>query len=265
MESKVWRGFKSFIVYDLVKEDESVTSFYLKPEDGEVLPKALPGQYIAVKIPKADNKFSKVRQYTLSMDSKEDFYRISVKIEEEGEVSKDLCTNIKVGDTLFATMPMGKFVLKDNDETKVLIGGGIGITPMLAMAHAVKSTDKKAKLIYSIANSKRHSFKEEIEKLEKENPNIDFTLIYTRPTEEDKINNKHHVEGRIDEEWMKNNLPMDAEFYLCGSVPFMRAIYKGLRNLGVVESKINYELFAPGEDIKKNCLSIESNQCLAVF
>ena len=44
---------------------------------------------------------------------------------------------------------------------------------------------------------------------------------------------------------------MDAEFYLWGSVPFMRAIYKGLRNLGVDESKINYELFAPGEGITK--------------
>ena len=253
MERQVWKGFKSFIVYDMIKEDKEgyVTSFYLKPEDGQSLPKALPGQYIAVKIPKEDNKFSKVRQYTLSMDPSEEYYRISVKIEEEGEVSKDLCTNVKVGDKLFATIPMGKFVLKDNEHTKVLIGGGIGVTPMLSMAYGAKGTDQKVKFIYSTQNTGSTCFKNEIDKLTNENKNIDFTLVYTRPTEEDKNNKCFDVEGRINEEWMRENLPMDAEFYFCGSVPFMRTIYKGLEAAGVDKSMINYELFAPGQDITK--------------
>ncbi|WP_242945918.1 FAD-binding oxidoreductase [Clostridium sp. DSM 8431] len=251
MRENAWKGFKNFIVYDKVQEDENVTSFYLKLEDNEPLPKAIPGQFIAVKIPKKDNKFSKVRQYTLSMDPEEDFYRISVKIEEEGEVSIDLCRNVQVGDVLLATAPMGKFVLKDNNNTKVLIGGGIGITPMLSMAYATKGTDTKVKLIYSTQNSRYHSFKEEIEKLRDESPNIDFTLVYTRPTEEDKAKGDFDIEGRIDKEWMEKNLTRDGEFYFCGPVPFMRAMYKGLESIGIDKEKINYELFVSGEDITK--------------
>ena len=84
MNNNVWKGFKDFIVYDKVQEDRVVTSFYLKAADDMPLPKALPGQFIAVRIQKGEKEYSTVRQYTLSMDLKEDFYRISVKIEEDG-------------------------------------------------------------------------------------------------------------------------------------------------------------------------------------
>ena len=250
MTNNIWKGFKDFIVYDKVQEDEVVTSFYLKAADGTSLPKAIPGQFISVRIQKGDNEYSRARQYTLSMDSKEEFYRISVKIEENGDLSKQLCRNIKVGDKIQATIPMGKFVLKDGNEPVVLIGGGIGITPMIAIAYAAKGTNRQVKLVYSTANSKYHSFKEELNKLKNEN-NIELIQIYTRPLEENKINIDFDVEGRINKEWIANNLPMNGEFYFCGPIEFMRNIYKSLEELGVEKSKINFELFAAGEDITK--------------
>ena len=74
---------------------------------------------------------------------------------------------------------MGKFVLKENDKPLVLIGGGIGITPMLSMAYATVGTSRKVKLVYSLANSNHHSFEEEIDELVKKNSNIELTTIYT--------------------------------------------------------------------------------------
>lgn len=251
MSNNTWKGFKDFIVYDKVQEDEVVTSFYLKAADGMSLPKAIPGQFIAVRIKKAENEYSRVRQYTLSMDSREEFYRISVKIEHEGDLSKQLCNNIKVGDKIQATIPMGKFILKDGDSPVVLIGGGIGITPMLAMAYAARDTNRVVKLVYSTTNSKYHSFKEELSKLKYENNNIDVLQIYTRPLEDDKLNEDYNFEGRINKEWIENNLPKNGEFYFCGSIEFMRTVYKNLEVIGVDKSKINYELFTPGEDITK--------------
>ena len=44
---------------------------------------------------------------------------------------------------------------------------------------------------------------------------------------------------------------MNGEFYFCGPIEFMRNIYKSLEELGVEKSKINFELFAAGEDITK--------------
>lgn len=250
MNGEIWRGFKDFIVYEKVQEDEVVTSFYLKSKDGMSLPKAIPGQFIAVRIKKGDNEYSKVRQYTLSMDSKEEFYRISVKNEENGDLSKQLCRDIKVGDIIQATIPMGKFVLKDGDEPVVLIGGGIGITPMIAMAYATKGTNREVKLVYSTANSNYHSFKEELNKLNLEN-NIDLIKVYTQPLYENELSVDFDVEGRINKEWIENNLPMEAEFYLCGPIEFMRVIYKSLEELGIQKAKINFELFTVGKDITK--------------
>lgn len=250
MSNNTWKGFKDFIVYNKVQEDEVVTSFYLKSADGMSLPKSIPGQFIAVRIQTGENEYSRVRQYTLSMDSREEFYRISVKIEEEGDLSKQLCNNIKVGDKIQATIPMGKFVLKDGESPVVLIGGGIGITPMLAMAYAAKDTNRVVKLVYSTKNSKYHSFKEELSKLKYEN-NIDVIQIYTRPLEDDKLKENYNFEGRINKDWIENNLPKNGEFYFCGPIEFMRTIYKSLESIGIDKSKINYELFTPGEDITK--------------
>ena len=56
MTNNIWKGFKDFIVYDKVQEDEVVTSFYLKAADGTSLPKAIPGQFISVRIQKGDNE-----------------------------------------------------------------------------------------------------------------------------------------------------------------------------------------------------------------
>lgn len=250
MSNNIWKGFKELIVYDKVQEDEVVTSFYLKSADGMSLPKAIPGQFIAVRIQKGENEYSRARQYTLSMDSREDFYRISVKIEENGDLSKQLCRDIKVVDKIQATIPMGKFVLKDGNEPVVLIGGGIGITPMIAKAYAVKNTSRQVKLIYSTANSKYHSFREELNKLNNEN-NIDLIQIYTRPLEEDKLKVDFDVKCRINKEWIADNLPMNGEFYFCGSIEFMKTVYKSLEELGVEKTKINFELFTAGEDITK--------------
>ena len=145
---------------------------------------------------------------------------------------------------------MGRFVLKEGNEPVVLIGGGIGITPMLSMAYATKGTDRKVKLVYSTKNSEYHAFKDELSKLNIEE-NIDLIQIYTRPLEEDKENVDFDFKGRINKDWIANNLPMDGEFYFCGPIEFMRTVYKSLESLGIEKSRINFELFAAGEDITK--------------
>lgn len=50
---------------------------------------------------------------------------------------------------------------------------------------------------------------------------------------------------------MDENLPKDGEFYFCGPVPFMKAVYDNLLELGIEKENINYELFGPGADFTK--------------
>jgi Flavodoxin reductases (ferredoxin-NADPH reductases) family 1 len=244
-----WKGFKDFLVYKTVKEDEVVTSFYLKSLDGSKLPEFIAGQFITVRIKNEDNTFTKPRQYTLSMNSNEEFYRISVKREENGYLSKKLCDEIKAGDNLQINAPLGNFILKDSEKPLVLIGGGIGITPMLTMAYDAVNSDRKIHFIYSIPNSTHHSFKEETVKLH--NNNFKSNVFYTRPKENEKLGKDFDVQGRISEKWMIDNLPKDGDFYFCGPVPFMKTVYHNLISMAIEKENINFEMFEAGVDITK--------------
>lgn len=250
MESLTWKGFKEFKVVDKIEESKGIYSFYIKDLEGRNLPKFLAGQFIAIRVKNKDNTYTKPRQYTLSMNHKDDFYRISIKREENGYVSKVLVDEVNAGDTVEITMPLGNFFLKDNDRDVVLIGGGIGVTPMLTMAYEAANTNKNVKFIYSTQNLENHSFKEEIEKLCNENSNITSNIFYTRATEEE-LSNSECISGRINKEWMEANLEKDSEFYFCGPTEFMKSVYKNLIDIGVSKEDINFEMFAKGEDITK--------------
>lgn len=245
-----WKGFKECKVFKIVQEDENVKSFYIKADDDSILPEFIAGQFIAVRLKDEDGSFTKPRQYTLSMNYNEEFYRISVKRESEGYLSKKLCDEVNEGDSIYITVPMGNFVLKDNERPLILLGGGIGITPMLTMAQDAIDSSRSIHIIYSIPNSMNHSFKEEIETLSQKE-NVKKTTIYTRPFNNDKAGEDYDVRGRINEEWMKENLPLDGEFYFCGPVPFMKSVYQNLVSMGIHKEQINYELFGPGGDITK--------------
>lgn len=242
-EDKRWNGFKEVIVTKIVQEDELVKSFYLENPDKSELPDYIAGQFVAIKMKEEDGSFTVTRQYTLSTDYKKDYYRVSIKREADGFLSKKLCDEVKEGDTLYITAPIGKFVLKDSEKPLVLISGGIGITPMLTMAYAARDTKRKIDLVYSTRNSHNNALEEEVRKLQEENENIRVTIIYTRPTEDDKKAHKYHKEGRIDLEYMKNNFPSDGEFYFCGPFSFMKALYRNLIEMGISKENIKYELF----------------------
>lgn len=246
-----WKGFKEAQVFKIIEESNNVKSFYLRMADGTALPSFVPGQFIAVKVKNEDGTYTKVRQYTLSKDYNSNYYRISIKREEEGYLSKILCDTIKENDIIEITAPMGNFVLKEGKHPLVLIGGGIGITPMITMAYDSKDADRDVYFIYSIPNSNCHCFIDEINNIAKENDRLNKTIVYTRPLSSNEIGRDFDFKGRINKEWMESHLPKDAEFYFCGPVSFMKSIYDNLIDLGIDEDRINYESFGPGMNFSK--------------
>lgn len=132
-----WAGFKDFVIDKQVRESDVITSFYLKPKDGQELPSFIPGQYITVKIDIKEEKYNHLRQYSLSDRPRMDYYRISVKREDPlkeglppGGVSTDLHKLYNEGDILPISVPSGDFFLDlENPLPVVLISGGVGLTP----------------------------------------------------------------------------------------------------------------------------------------
>ena len=89
------------------------------------------GQYISIRI--SGSPFDMVRNYSLSCSPMASMYRITVKKEEDGKVSSYLHDDVKKGQVLEIGVPCGEFVAENDARPLVLIGAGIGITPLLSM------------------------------------------------------------------------------------------------------------------------------------
>lgn len=248
-----WEGFRNFVVDRKVIESDVITSFYLKPEDEKEIAHFLPGQYISIKLEMADEEYTHIRQYSLSDAPGKGYYRISVKREAgtsnpDGMVSNHLHDAVNVGDILKVSAPAGDFVLNTEKNTPVvLLSGGVGLTPMLSMLKTVVEVqpERKVTFIHAAANSNVHALREEVETLSSLE-NVASFVFYDAPTEEDRQNNRFDVEGYVTKEWLNKNVSVkDADFYFCGPVPFMKAINRSLKELGVSEDRINFEFFGP--------------------
>ncbi|WP_246483802.1 NO-inducible flavohemoprotein [Heyndrickxia vini] len=256
-----WAGFKDFIIDRKVKESEVITSFYLKPKDGKELPQYIPGQYITVKIDIEKEKYTHLRQYSLSDRPGNDYYRISVKREDPkseelppGVVSTDLHELFNEGDILPISCPSGDFYLDMNSHSPVvLICGGVGITPLMSMLNTIieKQPDRKVYFIHAVMNGKVQAFKDYLKQVAAKEPNVETYSIYSNPTDEDKKNKAFDKEGFITLEWLKEVLPNhDSQFYFCGPEPFMKVVNRALLDWGVPKEDIHYEFFGSFGDLE---------------
>jgi nitric oxide dioxygenase len=60
----------------------------------------------------------------------------------------------------------------------------------------------------------------------------------------------HDIDGFVTVDWLSQNTPIhDADFYLCGPKPFLRAFVGGLSLAGVPNDRIHYEFFGPADEL----------------
>lgn len=252
-----WQGFKAFKVINSPQESDNIRSFYLQPEDGSTIVAHQPGQYITVKVDNGNGQ--QLRNYSLSNLPGSDAYRISVKRESSGEstqphgvVSSFLHEHINDGDTIWLGPPCGEFVLRSNSDTPVvLIAGGVGITPLLAMLHQRVSSEAPAAttLIQAAVNGDAHAFADEIRSLKSAHPQLSWHVRYSEPSEEDRQQGSFDSEGLIDDE-LVSNLDTAADYYLCGPVAMMKQCYQLLTQAGIPAEKIFSEAFGPAQSLQ---------------
>jgi nitric oxide dioxygenase len=248
-----WEGFRRFIVDRKVVESDVITSFYLKPEDSKGIATFIPGQYISIKMEIEGEDFTHIRQYSLSDAPGKDYYRISVKREAgagnpDGRVSNYLHDGVKEGDILKVSVPAGDFILNTEKDTPVvLLSGGVGLTPMMSMLKTVVEIqpNREVTFVHAAQNGNVHALRNEVDDLTKLETVKSF-FFYDSPTEDDRKNNRFDVEGYITREWLEGKVDKDqADFYFCGPVPFMKAVNRSLKELGVKEDRIHFEFFGP--------------------
>lgn len=231
-----WRGFRRLRVTATHLESPTVLSIRLQADDGGALPPPLPGQYLTVKIPGAGDP-PPMRSYSLSGDPADDFYRISVKREERGQVSQWLHDHAEAGSIIQSAAPRGDFYLIDDTSPVVLLSAGIGATPMVAMAHALAAAKSGRQIwwLHTTQSVATYAFAAEIATLLDSLPDTHQRVFYTRADDAPRRLDRQSI-GTLD-------LPKDATAYLCGPTAFMDDMRDALAAVGVAPARIHTELF----------------------
>ncbi len=245
-----WDGTRAFTVKAIHPESEIIKSFYLAPTDGAPIPDYKPGQFLGFEFDIPGAASPVVRTYTVSDSGPKDgCYRISVKREPEGTASKFLHDQIAVGSEINVRAPGGDFYLTDGDAPLVLLAGGVGITPLLAMVNHLteQNSDRPVYLFHAVLNGHVQAFASHLADLDRDFANVTLKVAMDAPAETDSPD----ITGRLSIDVLKKHMPAgtldQAAVFMCGPVPFMKALYQGLRDAGLARDQINYEFFGDGE------------------
>ena len=275
-----WSGVRKFRIDRKIAENDFVTSFYLVPHDGKPLPQFKPGQFLTFNLKLPDRPKPLVRCYSLSDGPNETgHYRISVKRLDPppklpdappGLSSNFLHRVMAAGEILDVKAPAGEFFLNlDENRPVVLIGGGVGITPVFSMIKAACAAGFSQELwFFSGARfGSDQIFKDELRAFDAAHDNVHMRLCYNEPTDRESLGRDFHHHGHVSVELFKALLPSNNYvFYICGPPPMMAALTKDLAAWGVPPGDIRMEAFGPAS-VKKTerqppaadapCLSVE--------
>ena len=250
-----WEGYRTFVVDRKVPESETITSFYLVPEDGGPLPPFKPGQFLTFRLDIPGQSKPLTRTYTISDRPDADYYRVSIKREmPPGLSSNYFHDHVQPGARLCVKSPRGDFWLDPGDDTPVvLVSAGVGLTPMISMLNSIVAagSGRPVWFIHGTRSGREHAMGEHVRSLAAERDNVHLHVRYSRPVPGDVEGNDHDGTGHVTVDILKELLPPAAyDFYLCGPTPFMKTLYNGLLDWGVAEGRIHYEFFGPASVLK---------------
>jgi len=260
-----WVGVRKYRVEHKEDEGGGICSFYLVPHDGKPNPPFEPGQYLTFHLRIPDQEKQIVRCYSLSDGpAAAERYRVSVKRlapppgnpeAPPGLVSNYFHDHVNEGDILDVKSPSGKFFL---DQTRhspvVLIGGGVGLTPVLSMLNAIAASGstRETWFFYGVRNGDDHVMRDHLECVASDHENVRLHVCYSDPRDGiDRPGDDYHHGERVSVELFKRLLPSNNyDFYVCGPPPMMESIVHDLSSWGVPDDHVHFETFGPAS-VKK--------------
>lgn len=146
----------------------------------------------------------------------------------------------RVGERVRLSQGQGPFVyLPEMSDNVVLIGGGVGVTPLLSIFRHVRDArlPTRAHLVYSVSDSREILFRDEIDAAVDAHDNLHASITVTQPDPR-----WHGLTGRIDPLKLHAlDVPDDTLYYLCGPKGMVEDMSTLLHDLGVPMSRIIFE------------------------
>ncbi|CEJ17838.1 flavohemoprotein (hemoglobin-like protein) [Ralstonia solanacearum IPO1609] len=234
------------------QQAEDVVSFTLEAVGGTTLADFLPGQYISVQVELAPGVLQQ-RQYSLSDAPNGRTWRISVKRDAgeagrpAGTVSNWLHENARQGEVLLVSQPYGDFVPQlVTDNPIVLMSAGVGITPMIAALNTLAGQHVARKVVFSHASrtASHVAHTDDLERAARVLPDFE-AHVFLESGEAAAFASRPAQPGRMTVDAFVDGTVADADFYLCGPLPFMQAQRAALLASGVPAARIHREVFGP--------------------
>jgi ferredoxin-NADP reductase/phenylpropionate dioxygenase-like ring-hydroxylating dioxygenase large terminal subunit len=245
-------------IFRVEPESEIIRSFYLRRADGQPLEPWVAGQFLPIRVAVPGEGRPLLRTFTLSTTPNPDHYRLSIRRGGEGSlVSRFLHESGKPGLRIEAMAPRGRFVLTDSERPVVFVSGGVGITPMIAMAGQIVADGRRTGkfrpvwFVHGTHNARVHAFAGHVRELASAHPKMRVHVRYSQPGADDRLGTSHDGDGHVTTDVLKTLLPFDDyDFYLCGPPAFMQSLYDGLAEIGVRRERIHYESFGAGTALR---------------
>ncbi|KAG4027864.1 hypothetical protein MFRU_026g00460 [Monilinia fructicola] len=267
-EAGDWNEWRDFKIVKKVQESSIITSFYLEPVDEKLLPIFKPGQYISVQVQVPQLGYLQSRQYSLSDQPNEKYYRISVKREdalespslntsvEAGLISNTLHSTLNEGDIVQVSPPQGEFFLdlESNPESPViLISAGVGLTPMISILNTLvqRGSTRPISYIHAARSKEVDAFNSHLQEVATSHSNIQSWIFVKNLAADDYGHPVKDLAGRINLSKVKDEAlhlrnPLTT-YFLCGPGRFMTDTSKTLQEYGVSKERIKLEVFGTGE------------------
>ena len=241
-KKRPWQG--ELAIVETRDETPDVRTFRLAPVARGNLPFThRPGQYLNVALVVKGQRVN--RSYTIASSSEtRDHVEITVR-NVPGVASSHLHEALRIGEKIKVTAPAGRFVFEgDGDSHVLLVAGGVGITPLMAMIRTLGDRRWRGKidLVYSARTEADIIFAAELAELVKKMPTLRVTVTLSRVPEGDAWTG---ARGHISRELLERVAPdlRTVPIYLCGPDAMMDGMKKLFAEIGVPDDHVHLEAF----------------------
>ena len=197
----------------------------------------LPGQYVNLQVPGSEQ----TRAYSFSSMPQDGKVSFLIRNVPGGLMSGYLTQLAKVGDQMTLTGPLGSFYLRDVRRPLLLLAGGTGLAPFLAMLEklAASGSDQPVHLIYGVTNDFDLVEMDKLAEFAERLPNFTYSACVANP------DSQHPLKGYVTQHIAPGQLnDGDVDIYLCGPPPMVEAVNQDLRQRGIQPANFYYEKFA---------------------
>jgi len=231
-------------VAELVEETPQVKTLLLEPPEW---PGHLAGQHVDVRLT-AEDGYQAQRSYSIASAPEDGRVALTVERLGDGEVSPYLTDVLVVGDKLELRGPIGGYFVWDVDQggPVLLVGGGSGVVPLMAMARHRRATgsDVPMRLLYSAKRAEDLIYRDELEEFAGRNDGFEVFFTLTR---EQPPGWQGHT-GRVGPDllreagWPAEDNPLAL---VCGPTGFVEAVASAMVEAGLPPGRVKTERFGP--------------------